>query len=83
MPAGMQLPTTPANMAGKRRLTAYMAAYMKRAKDIETRANMSLLTDAYERVSSQRRLLSNTKTFPVYYALFALAWALICIVNLF
>lgn len=66
----------------ERRLTSYMGAYMKRAKDIEGCRNMSLLSDAYAQVSKRRGLFSNTKTFPVYYALFALTWAVIWIVNL-
>ncbi len=68
-------------MNSERRLTAYMAVYMKRAKEIENRRNMSLLSDAYAQVSKRRFLVSNTVTFPGYYALFVLVWVVIWLIN--
>ena len=66
----------------ERRLTAYMGAHMKRAKEIENLRKMTLLSDAYAQVTRRKLLLSNTLTFPVYYALFALVWVVVWLVNI-
>ena len=67
----------------ERRLTAYMSAYIRRAKEIESKRKMVLLSSAYSDVSQRRFLVSNTLTFPLYYGIFALSWLLIWTANIF
>ncbi len=65
----------------ERRFASYMKAYMVRARDIEKKYEMSLLSDAYTHVTKTKTSLSNTKTFPVYYGLFIFVWMIIWISN--
>lgn len=66
----------------ERRLTAYMAGYMRRANHIEAEHKMSLLTDGKNEVQKRQLLFSNTVIFPLYYFIFVLTWIVIWTMNM-
>ena len=66
----------------ERRLSVYMAGYMRRAKQIESEFGMSLLSDAWSEVRGRRMLFSNARIFPFYYFIFILVWVIIWLINL-
>ena len=65
----------------ERRLTAYMAGYMKRATQIETHYKMSLLVEGRQEVLNRKLLFSNVVIFPIYYFIFAIAWIVVWVLN--
>jgi hypothetical protein len=65
----------------ERRITAYMTGYIKRANQIETDHNMSLLVEGRKEVSKRKLLFSNTIIFPLYYFIFAAAWVVVWVIN--
>lgn len=67
----------------ERRLSGYISAYMRRAKNIEAEYGMSLLTSGIQEVQTMRFLLSNSVIFPLYYSFFILAWIGVWVLNLF
>jgi hypothetical protein len=66
----------------ERRLSAYIAGYIHRARQIESEYGMSLLSVSWNEVQSRKLLLSNTIVFPLYYFAFILVWASIWVLNL-
>jgi hypothetical protein len=65
----------------ERRITAYMAGYMKRANQIETDHDMFLLVEGRKEVLKRKLLISNTIIFPLYYFIFAATWVIVWIIN--
>jgi len=66
----------------ERRLAAYMAGYLRRAKQIESEYGMSMLSEGWNEIQGRRFLVSNSKVFPIYYSIFILAWLIIWVWNL-
>lgn len=66
----------------ERRLTAYMKGYMERARDIEDKAEMSLLRQAHDEVLKRKGLISNALAFPCYYGAFVLVWVVVWVFNI-
>lgn len=65
----------------ERRLTAYMAGYMKRATQIETDYEMSLLVKGRQEVLNRKLLLSNIVVFQLYYFVFSVVWVVVWVLN--
>jgi len=65
----------------ERRITAYMSGYMKRASQIETDHNLSLLVEGQKEVSRRKLLISNTIIFPLYYFVFSVVWVVVWVIN--
>jgi hypothetical protein len=66
-----------------RRHSAYMYGYIKRARAIEDQNGMELLKQGYEEVKRTKCLVSNSITFPIYYAVFASLWLIVWLLNIF
>lgn len=66
----------------ERRLSSYMCGYMDRARQIEDQFGMKVLHIAFDWVQRERLLVSNRKTFPLYYLIFATLWLTIWTLNL-
>ena len=65
----------------ERRLSAYMCGYMRRAKNIEDKNEMSFLHEGTVEVNKRRFLFPNRVEFPIYYLSFMTAWIVIWIAN--
>jgi hypothetical protein len=51
----------------ERRLSNYMEAYFKRAREIKQQFGLALVSLGFEEVQKKRSLLSNSIVFPLYY----------------
>lgn len=67
----------------ERRLSGYMSGYMRRAKEIESEYGMQLLSLGIQEVENKKLLVSNSVIFPLYYAVFFIAWLIVWILNIF
>ena len=65
----------------ERRLSAYMRGYMRRAKDIEDKNQMSFLHDGTVEVNKRKLPLPNLVAFSICYVAFMTAWPVIWIAN--
>ena len=65
----------------ERRVSAYMAGYMVRAKQIEDSYSMALLHEGTRAVQGTKLLLPNRRTFLLYYTAFIAAWLVIWLLN--
>ncbi|MBE9029953.1 hypothetical protein IQ266_09460 [filamentous cyanobacterium LEGE 11480] len=66
----------------ERRLAGYMTAYMRRTNEIEAEYGMKLTLMSAQEVKTKRLLVSNAIIFPLYYAVFLIAWGVVWILNL-
>ena len=66
----------------ERRLYLYLYKFRERAIKIEQNNNMSLLSDTTEAARSLRFSLGSTFAFRSYYAIIAIGWIFLWIVNL-
>jgi hypothetical protein len=61
----------------ERRLSNYMAAYFKRAREIEQQFGLTLVSLGFEEVQKRRSIFSNSIVFPLYYTSLMIAWIII------
>lgn len=61
----------------ERRLSNYMEAYFKRAREIEQQFGLKLVSLGFEEVRKRRSILSNSTVFPLYYTSLMVAWIII------
>lgn len=66
----------------ERRLTAYMAGYMIRARQIESEYGLSLISTSTQEVNKRKLLISNTIVFPLYYCIFCISWIIVWVLNI-
>jgi type IV secretory pathway VirB3-like protein len=67
----------------ERRLSGYMAGYMRRAKEIESEYGMQLLSCGVKELRNKKLLISNSIIFPFYYSSFFVAWVVVWTLNIF
>jgi uncharacterized membrane protein len=65
----------------ERRLSNYMEAYFKRAREIEQQFGLALVSLGFEKVQKRKLLLSNSIVFPLYYTCLMVAWIIIWVRN--
>ncbi|MBA7680979.1 hypothetical protein ES703_89305 [subsurface metagenome] len=65
----------------ERRLYRYLDEFRNRAKAIEYKYKMTLLTSAHEKVKKQRFSLPSTLAFSAYYAIIGVGWVVLWILN--
>lgn len=65
----------------ERRLSNYMEAYFKRAREIEQQFGLALVSLGFEKVRKSRSIFSNSRVFPLYYSFLMIAWMIIWVRN--
>jgi hypothetical protein len=65
----------------ERRLSNYMEAYFKRAREIEQQFGLALVSLGFEEVRKRRSIFSNSRVFPLYYSFLMIAWIIIWVRN--
>jgi hypothetical protein len=70
-------------MNSERRLSGYMSAYIRRAKEIESEYGMQLLSFGIQELRNKKLLISNSIIFPLYYSFFLVVWVIVWILNIF
>ena len=66
----------------ERRLSSYMSAYARRAREIEEQFGLSLVSLGAGETRRRRFLVSNSVAFPVFYSALMVAWVVIWVRNL-
>ncbi len=61
----------------ERRLTSYMDAYSRRARELEEQHRLSLVSCGLDETRGKRLLFSNSVMFPLYYAFLMVCWLVV------